>query len=144
MAFRRAAAPAAPAGTRRGLDGLLTSSGHAALDAALGGGLPLGALVLLEEDARGGARLASTLGALFCAQGIAAGHALLVGGADGRAARAPRALLAALPFCASAGSFDAAATCTQRRRACPTLTRCGRFIKRSSTSSAPACLTGER
>lgn len=109
--FRRAV-PATgisiPAGTRRWLDGaLLVSTGLASLDEAIGGGVPLGSLILVEEDARGG-RLAGTLAALFAAEALAAGHDLVVAGADGRGNN-PETFIESLPFCSSTGSADAEA-----------------------------------
>ena len=113
MSFRRAVAPSttsAPPGTRRWLDGaLLVSTGLASLDTALGGGVPLGSLVLIEEDARGG-KLAHTLASLFAAESLAAGHNLITAGADGRGGSGGAdAFLNSLPFCSSSGSADAAA-----------------------------------
>ena len=116
MSFRRAVAPVAasvPSGTKRWLDGaLLVSTGLASLDAALGGGVPLGSLVLLEEDACGG-KLASTLASLFAAESLAAGHTLITAGADGRGGGGGDTFLDtflhSLPFCSSSGSADAAA-----------------------------------
>lgn len=110
--FRRAVgatSAAAPSGTRRWLDGsLLVSSGLASLDVALGGGIPLGSLVILEEDASDG-RIARTLASLFCAEAIASDHTLCVASADGRSRGGARGLLDALPFCASSGSADSRA-----------------------------------
>ena len=109
MSFRRAethaVSPAAPVGTRRWLDGqCLVSTGHAALDGALGGGIPLNSLVLLEEDVCGGH--ASLLASLFAAEALACGHGLCVAGGDGR--HTPRSFLEALPLCVSRGSADMA------------------------------------
>ena len=62
-------------GTRRWIDGqLLMSTGHSQLDAFIGGGLPLGSIVLLEEDARGAH--ATSLAKVFLAEGIACGQAV--------------------------------------------------------------------
>ncbi len=108
--FKRAptaTSSAAPPGTRRWLDGqCLVSTGSAGLDAALGGGIPLGSLVLLEDDACGaghGALLAS----LFAAEGLACGHGLIVAGGDGRVT--PQGFVEGLPLCVSRGSGDLAA-----------------------------------
>jgi hypothetical protein len=128
-----APASSTPLGTRRWLNGaLLVSTGLPALDAALGGGVPLGALVLIEEDLRlnaacrgaghgkgvigspsTGAGLhaaptAAALAALFAAEGVAARQRVRLGGADGRSPRAAD-FLRALPLNASEGSADLAA-----------------------------------
>ena len=109
--FKRASsATAAPSGTRRWVDGqCLVSTGHASLDAALGGGVPLGSLVLLEDDASGnghGALLAS----IFAAEGLACGHALTVAGGDGRLTL--QQFVENLPLCVSRGSADLEALAT--------------------------------
>jgi len=98
-----AASAVALPGTRKWLDGsLMVSSGHAQLDALLGGGLQAGTVILLEEDVSG--THATTLARLFAAEGLAAGHALLVGGHDGR--HTPADFLASLPLNVSRGSRD--------------------------------------
>lgn len=97
--------PALP-GTRRWVDGqLLTSTGNTHLDGFLGGGVPLGSLVLLEEDAHG--VHAATLARLFAAEGVACGHALALVSAAGRARQ--REWLASLPANVSRDSRDVAA-----------------------------------
>ncbi len=60
-------------GTRPGLHGqTLVSSGHAELDKILGGGLPLGSLLLILED--GSSRHHATLLRYFLAEGAACGQ----------------------------------------------------------------------
>ena len=95
-------APAAsPNGTRRWVDGQLwTSSGHKQLDSFLGGGVPIGSMVLLEEDTFN--VHASVLTSLFLAEGIACGHRIVCCSADG-VARA-RSTVQALPLCVSRDS----------------------------------------
>jgi hypothetical protein len=89
------------------LDGQhILSTGHPKLDTALGGGLPLGSLVLLEEDG-GCAGHAAALASLFSAEGLAWGHGLIVGGADGRYDGA--SFVEALPLNVSRDSADLAA-----------------------------------
>ena len=67
---------AAGPGTRAGLHGqTLISTGHADLDRVLGGGLPLGALLLILEDAA--SPHATTLLRCFAAEGVACGHQVL-------------------------------------------------------------------
>jgi elongator complex protein 4 len=71
---RRTPARAGDAGTRPGLHGqLLLSTGLAGLDRLLGGGLPLGCvlLVLHDVDAR---THASSLERCFMGEGVACGH----------------------------------------------------------------------
>lgn len=66
-------ADAAGAGTRAGLHGqTLVSTGHADLDRVLGGGLPLGTLLVVLEDAA--SPHADTLLRCFAAEGVACGH----------------------------------------------------------------------
>ncbi len=91
MSFRRAApsesAPL-PAGARRGLSGAaLVSSGLVALDAALGGGLPLGSLLLLEQDAA--SSLADAVVATLVAAAQAQNVVLLRPSLPARAAEEP-------------------------------------------------------
>ena len=63
-------------GTRPGLHGqTLISTGHADLDRLLGGGLPLGCLLLVLEDAW--TPHGTTLLKCFAAEGAAWGHRLL-------------------------------------------------------------------
>jgi len=83
---------------------LLVSSGHAALDGVVGGGLAAGSVTLLEPDWRGAH--ATAVASLFAAQGIAHGHPLVL--ATSTAAEAGR-LLASLPLNVSRGSSDLAA-----------------------------------
>ena len=71
---------------------VLVSAGLHELDACLGGGLPLGSVLLLEEDAATAHAL--TLLRLFAAEGVACGHALALASADAPAAE----LLASLPL----------------------------------------------
>ncbi|CAM9471119.1 unnamed protein product [Lampetra fluviatilis] len=59
---------------------LLVSTGIPSLDSALGGGLALGSLLLIEEDAFGS--FARHILHCFLAQGIASGHDLYVASAD--------------------------------------------------------------
>ncbi|XP_078719941.1 LOW QUALITY PROTEIN: elongator complex protein 4 [Lampetra fluviatilis] len=59
---------------------LLVSTGIPSLDSALGGGLALGSLLLIEEDAFGS--FAHHILRCFLAQGIASGHDLYVASAD--------------------------------------------------------------
>ena len=69
----RPAANAVGAGTRAGLHGqTLVSTGHADLDRVLGGGLPLGALLVVMEDAA--SPHADSLLRCFAAEGVACGH----------------------------------------------------------------------
>lgn len=65
-------------GTRPGLYGqTLISSGHAELDKILGGGLPLGSLLLLLED--GSSRHHATLLRYFLGEGAACGQVGRIG-----------------------------------------------------------------
>ena len=69
-------------GTKPWLNGVrLVSTGLAQLDQFLGGGLPLGSLVLIEEDQN--AVHAQTLMQYFVSQGIACGHRVCIAGGDG-------------------------------------------------------------
>ena len=79
---------AADPGTRPGLHGqTLVSSGHPDLDRLLGGGLPLGGLLLLlEGDAWGAGRHADTLLRYFLAEGAACGLVCVSG--EGRVSQA--------------------------------------------------------
>jgi hypothetical protein len=100
-------------GTRRWLDGqLLVSVGHPQLDAAAGGGVPLGSLVLLEQDAPlaapAGAVHARTLSDLFLAEGIASGHHVVLCGFEPLPRLRRR--LSRLPANASRDSKDLVAT----------------------------------
>uniref|UniRef100_A0A7S0JS52 Elongator complex protein 4 n=1 Tax=Cafeteria roenbergensis TaxID=33653 RepID=A0A7S0JS52_CAFRO len=88
------AASRRPPGTRPWLSGgFALSSGCAALDQYLGGGVPLGSVVVLEEDAGGGG-LARALASLFLAQAGPSQHRGFVA-AHGRAALA--GFLASVP-----------------------------------------------
>lgn len=98
-------------GTRKWLDGqVLTSSGHPHLDSILGGGLPLGTMILLEEDCKG--IHANTLAQLFTAEGIACHHTVVVTGHDGT--RSAAAFLSSLPLNVSSDSRDAAAAAASK------------------------------
>ena len=71
--YARPAFPRADPGTRPGMHGqTLLSSGHADLDRLLGGGLPLGSLLLLLEDGWSGHH--TTLLRYFRAEGAACGQ----------------------------------------------------------------------
>ena len=73
LARLSSAADAVGAGTRAGLHGqTLVSTGHADLDRVLGGGLPLGALLVVMEDAA--SPHADMLLRCFAAEGVACGH----------------------------------------------------------------------
>jgi hypothetical protein len=92
-------------GTRRWVDGtLLVSTGHSGLDSLIGGGIPVGGIICLESD--GTCALASTLSSLFLAEGLAAGHDIVVGRQDDTSCAE---ILRCLPFNLSAGSKDNAA-----------------------------------
>ncbi|PSC68407.1 elongator complex 4 [Micractinium conductrix] len=85
---RKGAAPAADPGTRPGLHGqTLLSLGQADLDRLLGGGLPLGALLLLLDDGWSGH--AATLLRYFLAEGAACGQSLLLAAAPAPAGGLP-------------------------------------------------------
>ncbi|KAJ2717161.1 Elongator subunit elp4 [Coemansia spiralis] len=77
-----ASQPALPPGTRLNPHSgtLLMSTGVPALDDVLGGGLPVGGILLIEEDRRTG--YSSTLLSFFASQAIASGHQLCVVDAD--------------------------------------------------------------
>lgn len=88
------AASRRPPGTRPWLTGgFALSTGCAALDQYLGGGVPLGSVILLEEDAGGGV-LARALASLFLAQAGPSQHRSFVA-APGRTALSE--FLAAVP-----------------------------------------------
>lgn len=94
-------------GTKRWIEGVLfVSSGHAVIDKILGGGVPLGTSILIEEDVMTGDH-ARTLARLFAAEGVACGHHTVVAGGDGR--KDLSEFLPDLPFNASRGSVDFAA-----------------------------------
>ncbi|KAI9596132.1 Elongator complex protein 4 [Syncephalis fuscata] len=95
-AFQRrtpASQPALPQGTRLSVYNtqLLTSTGVSSLDGFIGGGLPVGTLLLVKEDQH--TRYAQLLLRYFMAQGLAHGHGLLVASAD----NSPDTLLQCLP-----------------------------------------------
>ncbi len=80
-ASRRRATFRADLGTRPGPFGqALVSTGHADLDRLLGGGLPVGGLLLVLED--GWTTHAAALARLFLGEGAARGQALLLLAAD--------------------------------------------------------------
>jgi hypothetical protein len=119
--FRRAAPGAALSGTARGagipaeepilgtkrwVDGsLLISSGHAQLDTYVGGGLPLGSMVLIEEDSRN--IHAPALVGRFIAEGYATNQPIVLAGPQRE--EDLRAQLAAAPLNVSRGSKDTVA-----------------------------------
>ncbi|GAB4822273.1 hypothetical protein N2152v2_009319 [Parachlorella kessleri] len=75
------AAAASDLGTKPGLHGqTLVSSGHAELDKLLGGGLPLGSLLLILEDAS--SRHHASLLRYFLGEGIACGQRVALGAAS--------------------------------------------------------------
>lgn len=77
--------PPADPGTRPGLHGqILVSSGHPDLDRLLGGGLPLGALLLVLDDGWSGHH--ATLLRYFLAEGAACGQVGRQAAGAGRAA----------------------------------------------------------
>eukprot|EP01138_Halocafeteria_seosinensis_P003199 gb/GECG01003273.1/.p1 GENE.gb/GECG01003273.1/~~gb/GECG01003273.1/.p1 ORF type:complete len:521 (+),score=73.46 gb/GECG01003273.1/:1-1563(+) len=81
-AFRASLAKNSLPGTKPWINGVrLVSSGLAQLDQYLGGGLPLGSLILIEEDQN--AVHATTLAQYFVSQGIASGHRVRIVGGDG-------------------------------------------------------------
>jgi hypothetical protein len=101
-----AAVPSRPAGVRTSTSGVaMTSSGAAGMDAALGGGLPLGSLALLVEDAP--TTHHDALARLFLAQGLAHGHAVALA----QQHVPPADTLAALP---AAGGFAPVGGAVQR------------------------------
>ncbi|KAJ2098051.1 Elongator subunit elp4, partial [Coemansia sp. S142-1] len=59
---------------------LLVSTGVPALDDVLGGGLPVGGVLLIEQDRQTG--YSNTLLSYFASQAIAAGHKLCIVNAD--------------------------------------------------------------
>ncbi|KAI3429336.1 hypothetical protein D9Q98_005431 [Chlorella vulgaris] len=78
--LRKGVAQSADSGTRPGLHGqTLISSGHPDLDRLLGGGVPLGSLLLLLEDGWSGHH--ATLIRYFLAEGAACGQTLLLAAA---------------------------------------------------------------
>lgn len=90
-------------GTRRWVDGsLLVSTGHTQLDAYLGGGLPVGTTVLIEEDARN--LHAPSMVRQFIAEGIAVDQRVVLAGLAPDDAL--RALLRSTPLNVSRGSKD--------------------------------------
>lgn len=89
MSFQRAGATRAPQrrGTRSWVSGLpLASTGNAALDRLLGGGVPLGSLVSLESDRF--TNHADALSRLFLAEGVFCEHKCVLVASDGPQATA--------------------------------------------------------
>ena len=90
-------------GTRRWVDGsLLVSTGHTQLDTYLGGGLPVGTTVLIEEDARN--LHAPSIVRQFIAEGIAVDQRVVLAGLAPDDAL--RAFLRSTPLNVSRGSKD--------------------------------------
>lgn len=93
-------------GTKRWIDGsLLVSTGHAQLDAYLGGGLPVGTTVLVEEDVRN--LHAPSLVRQFIAEGVAVDQRIILAGLAPDAALGD--FLRSTPLNVSRGSKDLAA-----------------------------------
>ncbi|KAF8067238.1 elp4 [Scenedesmus sp. PABB004] len=109
-AFTRRAAPrAADAGTRPGLHGqTLISTGLAGLDTLLGGGLPLGCILLLLED--GACPAHTPLLRCFLGEGVACGHAVAWLTAQALSPAAAAAFLPQQAGAAPGGSGAAAAS----------------------------------
>lgn len=104
MSFRRRSAPdsALPAGVALTAAGArVTSSGARGLDGLLGGGVPLGRLTVVLEDAP--TRFHAGVVAAFCGQGVAHGHAVALACATVPA----RDVLSALPSPAASVTVNA-------------------------------------
>ena len=100
-------------GARRWIDGQWMVATGSMLDSFLGGGLPLGSLVLVEEDYLGAH--AEVLTRLFCAEGAACDHHVVYASMEGRATQS--AFFSTLPANVSRESKDVLAATRAADRA---------------------------